>query len=345
MIEGVYGIKSKLPAVGGNECVAEVSAVGSSVSTVKVGDWVIPSIAGFGTWRQAAVVSEDNVIKVPSDMYSPVLVPEHDPQGHPDQKEADTLRAAFLNTEYRKHNICYAATVSVNPCTAYRLLRDFADLKRGDVIMQNGANSMVGQAVVQMARLMGVRTINVVRGDRPDCDTALRLLTNLGGDICITDTYVNSPGFREVLKDLPPVKLVFNCVGGDEATEMVRSLPSGATVVTYGGMSKKPFVVPYDLLTQRQLTMKGFWMAKWHEEHTKAERSAMIEDIANMIREKQLTFFYEMHDFDDFSYALKQATEPFRFRKLVLYMDHPDRFEEHDALLPRDYAQFQYPVA
>jgi mitochondrial enoyl-[acyl-carrier protein] reductase / trans-2-enoyl-CoA reductase len=60
----------------------------------------------------------------------------------------------------------YAATLAVNPSTAYRLLHDFTKLKRGDVIIQNAANSMVGQAVIQLAREMGVITINVVRSDR-----------------------------------------------------------------------------------------------------------------------------------------------------------------------------------
>ena len=60
----------------------------------------------------------------------------------------------------------YAATVSVNPCSAYRMLRDFATLRPGDVVIQNGANSMVGLAVIQMAREMGVKTVNVVRSDR-----------------------------------------------------------------------------------------------------------------------------------------------------------------------------------
>ena len=207
--------------------------------------------------------------------------------------------------------------------------------------MQNGANSMVGQAVIQMARAMGVKTINIVRSDRPHCETELRLLTNLGGDVCVPDTYVNTHGFREILRDLPPCRLAFNCVGGDEATEMVRSLAAGATVVSYGGMSKKPFTVPYDLLLQRQIKMTGYWMAKWHESHSKAERNEMIENIATMIREKHLTFFYEMHDFDDFSHALKQAVEPFRLRKLVLYMDYPDRFKEHDTLEPDRYQQFE----
>jgi NADPH:quinone reductase-like Zn-dependent oxidoreductase len=32
--------------------------------------------------------------------------------------------------------------------------------------LQNGANSFVGQMVVQMAREMGIKTVNVVRANR-----------------------------------------------------------------------------------------------------------------------------------------------------------------------------------
>ena len=131
MIEGVYGVKAALPAIGGNEGVAVVTKVGSSVTKLSVGDWVIPTLAGFGTWRDRAVIDESVLFKVPKDI--PVE---------------------------------YAASLSVNPCTAYRLLRDFKTLKPGDVIIQNGANSMVGLSIVQMAREMGVKTINIIRSDR-----------------------------------------------------------------------------------------------------------------------------------------------------------------------------------
>jgi mitochondrial enoyl-[acyl-carrier protein] reductase / trans-2-enoyl-CoA reductase len=60
----------------------------------------------------------------------------------------------------------YASTLAINPATAYCLLREFVKLSPGDWIIQNGANSMVGLAVVQMAREMGIKTINVVRSDR-----------------------------------------------------------------------------------------------------------------------------------------------------------------------------------
>ncbi|XP_073936864.1 enoyl-[acyl-carrier-protein] reductase, mitochondrial isoform X3 [Castor canadensis] len=48
MIQGNYGLLPKLPAVGGNEGVGQVVAVGSSVTGLKPGDWVIPANAGLG---------------------------------------------------------------------------------------------------------------------------------------------------------------------------------------------------------------------------------------------------------------------------------------------------------
>jgi mitochondrial enoyl-[acyl-carrier protein] reductase / trans-2-enoyl-CoA reductase len=56
-----------------------------------------------------------------------------------------------------------AATISVNPFTADRMLLDFVKLKEGDWVVQNGANSGVGQNVIQLARIRGFKTVNVIR--------------------------------------------------------------------------------------------------------------------------------------------------------------------------------------
>lgn len=48
MFPGTYAILPDLPAVGGNEGVAEVIEMGSQVKGLKVGDWVIPRDAGVG---------------------------------------------------------------------------------------------------------------------------------------------------------------------------------------------------------------------------------------------------------------------------------------------------------
>ena len=46
-----------------------------------------------------------------------------------------------------------AATLAVNPCTAYRMLRDFVDMKPGDSVIQNAANSAVGRAVIEVSQM------------------------------------------------------------------------------------------------------------------------------------------------------------------------------------------------
>lgn len=309
MAEGVYGIKRTLPATGGLEGVAVVEKIGSEVKSLESGDWVIPYKAQFGTWAQHATADESLLLKVPND------IPE-----------------------------AYAATLSVNPATAYRMLRDFEKLKPGDVVVQNGANSMVGLAVIQLAREMGIKTINVVRSDRPNVADVIKMLTNLGGDVNITDKYLNTAEFNEIMADLPPCKLALNCVGGEVTTDMARVLAPNATMVTYGGMSKQPLTIPYDLLTYKGLNLRGFWMSKWYLEHTPQEASAMLEDIAAQIRADQLRFFFRMHDLDDFPYALEKAEEPFNLRKIVLNLNYPDRMQEHDNRDPKDYKIFEAPV-
>ena len=79
-----------------------------------------------------------------------------------------------------------AATIMINPCTAYRMLLDFVTLKPGDWLVQNGSNSGVGQAVIQIAKTMGVKTVNIVR-DRADVDLLKAKLTAMGGDLVLTE--------------------------------------------------------------------------------------------------------------------------------------------------------------
>ena len=179
---------------------------------------------------------------------------------------------------------------------------------------------------------------------RPSADKTLRLLDNLGGDINIKADWLNSRHCREMLKELPPIKLGLNCVGGEVVTDMSRVMGSGGTIVSYGGMSKKPVVIPDDVLTYKNLSLRGFWMAEWYKTHSAAEKAAMLDDIVEMIREDKLQFQYSLHDFDDFDYALKTASEPFNFRKIVLNMDFPDRMAEHDARPESDYEIFQSPA-
>ena len=154
--------------------------------------------------------------------------------------------------------------------------------------------------------------------------------------------YINTPDFNEIIADLPPIKLGFNCIGGEGVAQMARIMGNNGTIVTYGGMSKKPISIPPEILAYKNLSLRGFWISQWNATHSDEERSAMLNDIAGMIRDEKLSYFLEMHDFDDFDHALKNHLEPFKFRRVVLNIDHPDRMKEHDALSEDAYEHFDY---
>ncbi|KAJ8385913.1 hypothetical protein AAFF_G00178750 [Aldrovandia affinis] len=68
MLQGTYPILPPFPAIGGNEGVGEVVEVGSGITSLSPGDWVIPVGAGFGTWRTEAVCDVNDIIRVPKDI-------------------------------------------------------------------------------------------------------------------------------------------------------------------------------------------------------------------------------------------------------------------------------------
>ncbi|KAF2283359.1 hypothetical protein GH714_003517 [Hevea brasiliensis] len=206
-IEGVYPVRPPVPAVGGYEGVGEVHSVGSAVKDLSPGDRVIPSPPSFGTW-QTYIVQDQNV-------------------WHKINKDSPME---------------YAATITVNPLTALRMLEDFTTLNSGDSIVQNGATSIVGQCVIQIAKFRGIHSINILR-DRPGSDEAREMLKKLGADEVFTESQLEVKNVKGLLTNIPEPSLGFNCVGGNSASLVLKFLRQGGTMVTYGGMSKKPVTV------------------------------------------------------------------------------------------------------
>ncbi|KAB1268214.1 Enoyl-[acyl-carrier-protein] reductase; mitochondrial [Camelus dromedarius] len=265
-----------------------------------------------GTWRTEAVFSEEVLVGVPKDIPLPS-----------------------------------AATLSVNPCTAYRMLVDFEQLQPGDCVIQNASNSGVGQAVIQIAAALGLRTINVVR-DRPDIQKLTERLKNLGADHVITEEEIRKHEMKNFLKDMPQPRLALNCVGGKSSTELLRHLAPGGTMVTYGGMAKQPVIASVGLLIFKDLKLRGFWLSQWKKDHSPAltvlntggeqpastatlsmaKRSSglnqfkeLILTLCNLIRRGQLTApACSQVPLQDYQRALEASTQPFVSSKQILTM-------------------------
>jgi len=240
-------------AVCGNEGVVEVVATGAEVKTFKPGDRAVMKNAAFGTWRTHAVAKDTQLLKIPE--------------------------------KYRDVSAVNAATISVNPCTAYRMLKDFTELKKGDWFIQNGANSGVGRAAIQLGRLWGLKSINVVR-DRPDLDKLKEELKGLGADMVVTEEELGARKLRNMVKDITEgkgLKLGMNCVCGSATTDLIKLLGERGHVVTYGAMAKQPLIIPASALIFKDIKAHGFWVSRWSDEHAD-EKQGMLDEIFGYIQ-------------------------------------------------------------
>ena len=247
VIQGTYPIKPKsFPAVGGTEGIGQVHQVGSQVKRLKIGDLVFPSLSdGFWTTHVKGKESDFDKVTLKSQL---------------------AFEASVSASDERTKIIAGLSAMRINPGTALRMIKDFVpDFKAGDVIIQNGANSAVGQAVIQIAKHMELRTVNVVR-DREDIARLKHYLTSIGADYVWTENELRTAKeFRDNI--LPKARLALNCVGGSSSTEIAKCLETKGVHVTYGGMSLKPVVASTSSLIFKDITYKGFWFSNWVEKH------------------------------------------------------------------------------
>ena len=181
------------------------------------------------------------------------------------------------------------ATVSVNPVTAWRMLKDFVDLKEGEWFIQNGANSGVGRAALQLAKLWGLRNVAVARRreKEEEWEALKRELRDLGAGVVVSEEEVREKGFGDRLKEWTggkDVRLGLNCVGGDAAMSVAKVLGAGGTMVTYGAMSKSPMRVGAGMLIFKDLRFCGFWVSKWGDRFPE-EKKRTIDEVLRLTRE------------------------------------------------------------
>ena len=238
LARGIYGIRPALPTVIGGEGVGRVLALGAGVKNVQVGDRVLAPLSSF-TWRERMVIPASGLFALPLD--------------------ADPQQLSML---------------SINPPTAALLLSEYVDLKTGDWVVQNAANSAVGRWVIAFAKARGLKTVNVVR--RPELVPELKAI---GADVVVID----SPDVSKVIKEAvgrAEIRLALDGVSGPATGVLASTLSPHATLVSFAAMSGAPISIsPLDVIF-KPITMRGFWLG--HPE-SEAKSAPPIAQAAEMI--------------------------------------------------------------
>ena len=239
---GSYRLRPPLPATPGAECVGRVAAVGANVTQIKRGELVINMERE--NWAQRRRVRAQDAIPIPPGL--------------------DLAQAAMLR---------------INPPTALLLLEDHVSLAPGDWVIQNVANSAVGRHIIVLAKLRGVRTLDVVRRD--DVAGELR---DLGADLVLQD----GPDLAERARAASggaPIRLGIDAVSGEACRRIGDCVAEGGVVVSYGSMSGQDPVMSRAAVNMRGVNLTGFNLGRGLAKRSREHVRSIYADLAAKIRD------------------------------------------------------------
>lgn len=279
-IEGNYGVRPKgFPALAGGEGVARVVAVGAGVKHLTTGDRILTLLGGvMGSWRQRANLSAATLFSLP--------------------KKLESQQASMIG---------------VNPPTALLMLTEFIQLQPGDWIVQNAANSAVGQLVIKLCKSFGWKSASVVRRD-----SLIAPLTAIGADLVVVDGPEMAATVRAATGG-KGARLGIDAIGGEATLRLGKAVRNGGVVVNYGLLSGKPCQLDAAELIFRDVSLKGYWLQRFLTQAGPDKVIATYDKLATMIADGTLAVEIEkIYPLTECQAALAHAAQEGRNGKILL---------------------------
>ncbi|MFI0821931.1 zinc-dependent alcohol dehydrogenase family protein [Streptomyces sp. NPDC021098] len=219
---GEYVVDPVLPSGVGYEASGEIEAVGAGVDGLAVGDAV--SVVPAFAMTDYAVHGEL------------VIAPAHAVVKHP----------ASLSWEE-------AAAVWMQFITAYGGLIDLAQLKAGETVLIQAASSSVGQAAIQIARMVGARPVALTR-----TSAKRRPLLDAGADEVIATAEEDVVARVRELTEGHGARVIFDPVAGPTLTDLTAAAAPHAIIIIYGALSPETTPLSVMDVLGKHLTIRGY---------------------------------------------------------------------------------------
>ncbi len=202
------------------------------------------------------------------------------------------------------------------PWTRSRQEQLIADLQRalmpGDWIGQTAANAAMGQYIIALAKLAGVKTLNVVRREE-----AAEQVRQWGGDRVVLQGGNLHKDIEEAL-DGRKLSLVLDTVGGAPVGELAKSLKPGGSVVVYGLQSGQFPAMPPKEFIYRGLSLHGFWLINWIRNAPRTEIEEIYQKLGDLVADGSLSAAVEhVYPLDQFKEAFRQSLKSNRSGKIL----------------------------
>lgn len=277
LIEGKYGVRPSFPYNIGSEGVGRVIETGERARFLDGKRVLILPTHEQGIWAERTVVYRRNVVQVDA--------------------AADPLQLAMLG---------------INPATAYLLLKQYTHLMPGDWVGQTAANAAMGQYIIQLAKLAGLKTLNIVR--RPGAADAVKAF---GGDAVVLQGKDLKTQIEAALGE-HRLSIAFDTVGGEPIGTLLQFVRDGGVGVGYGLQSGIfPSINPIDMYF-RSLSFHGFWLINWICNAPRQERQWTYQHLASLVAEGKLfAEVQQTYPLDQYNEALAHAQTSERDGKIL----------------------------
>jgi NADPH:quinone reductase-like Zn-dependent oxidoreductase len=287
-IRGTYGVRPAFPSPVGAEGIGRVIKTGSKVDVALQGQRVLilPTYEQ-GTWADQVVAPVRNIVPVGD--------------------EADPLQLAMMG---------------INPVTAYLLLNRYVSLMPGDWIGQTAANSAMGEYIIGLAKLAGVKTLNVVRREE-----AAEQVRQWGGDRVVLQGD-NLQQDTEKALDGKKLRLILDTVGGASVGELAKSLRTGGSIVVYALLSGQFPTIPPKEFIYNGLSLHGFWLINWIRNAPRTEIQQVYEKLGDLVANGSVSAAVErVYPLEQFKEAFEQSLKPNRSGKILFKLGATDRMD------------------
>lgn len=226
-------------------------------------------------------------------------------------RERFVLSAKNLNSLPKSHPL-QLSMLNVSPQTAYGMLTSILKLDKGDWIIQNAANSTVGCFVIGLAKWMGLKIINIVRREE-----LVEQLKTLGADHVLVDAPDLVQKIMQ-LKNIGPIKLGLDAVGGNATNTLVAALTPGGTIISYGFLGGQYMSLNIPFLVMKNIRVQGFYAGYWAQTTNLEDQITFKKELIDLIRKDQLKIPIEKtYPLRDYKEALTHASKFGRKGKIL----------------------------
>ncbi len=206
-----------------------------------------------------------------------------------------------------------AAQLFVNPFTAFAMVQE-SGVKEGGWLMLTACGSAFGKMVIQLCKQKGIQTIGTVRRD--DLNDELKALGLT--EVINTETENMVARVKEITGG-KGAECVLDAVGGHTASEALKCLGKGGTMLIFGLLSLQDPIINAGLMIFRELTVRGFWLTDWMRRVDSKTRQEVSQNVISSLTSGQLKLPVEAsYNLDQIVEAVEHSERHGRWGKILV---------------------------